>query len=69
MNSSKPLTKSILMDIVKKEQRGRWSALEAINAATWSGSAMLGGYLIDRYGIVQNFIITAALQVQPTHQE
>lgn len=63
MNSVKPLTKSIIMDIVPKEQRAKWTAAEAINMASWSGSAMLGGYLIDKYGIVPSFITTAVLQV------
>jgi predicted MFS family arabinose efflux permease len=63
MNSSKPLTKSIIMDVVPKTQRARWNAAESINGATWAGSAMLGGYLIDRYGIVPNFLTTAVLQM------
>lgn len=37
--------------------------MESVNAATWSGSAMLGGYLIDRHGIILNFVVTAIFQV------
>jgi hypothetical protein len=33
MNSTKPLTKSIIMDIVPKEQRAKWNSLELINGA------------------------------------
>jgi hypothetical protein len=54
---------SIIMDVVPSNQRGRWNALESINAATWAGSAVFGGFLIDRYGIVTNFLVTAALQL------
>jgi len=63
MNSSKPLTKSIINDIVPKEQRGRWNSLETVNAATWSGSAALGGLLVDSYGFIPNFVATAVLQL------
>jgi len=66
MNSSKPLTKSIINDIVPKHQRGRWNSLESINAATWSGSAFVGGMLVDRYGFVMNFAATACLQLVAT---
>jgi hypothetical protein len=63
MNSTKPLTKSIINDIVPKDQRGRWNALETVNAATWSGSAAVGGLLVDTYGYVPNFTATALLQL------
>ena len=62
MNCSKGLTKSIIMDIVPKDQRGRWNALESINNATFSGSAILGGYLVEKYGFIHNFLFTAGLQ-------
>eukprot|EP00605_Chrysophyceae_sp_TOSAG23-4_P001161 GSChrysophyteH1.ASY1.ANO1.1269.1 assembled CDS len=62
MNSTKPLTKSILMDFVPKHQRGRWQSLESVNMATWSGSAVLGGYLIDEYGFAGIFCATAVMQ-------
>ena len=65
-NSTKPLTKSIINDVVPTEQRGRWNSLEMVNAATWSGSACLGGYLIDNYGFVPNFVATACLQLSAT---
>lgn len=63
MNTTKPLTRSIIMDAVPKEQRGRWQGLESINAATWAGSAVLGGILIDRYGFVGVFVTTAFMQI------
>ena len=63
MNSTKPLTKSVLMDFVPKSQRGRWQSLKSVNAATWSGSAVVGGYLIDRFGFAKGiFATTAVLQ-------
>jgi MFS family permease len=66
INTTKPLTKSIVMDMVPKQQRGRWQALESINAATWAGSAVVGGVLIDDYGFVGIFVTTAIMQLAST---
>jgi hypothetical protein len=63
MNASAPLQKSILMDYAGKAQRPMWSSLEAMAAFGWSGSAALGGWLIQQYGFDVNFSITAAMQV------
>jgi hypothetical protein len=62
MNSTKSLTKSVINDIVPKNQRGRWNALETVNAASWAGSAAVGGVLVDRYGFVSVIATTAFLQ-------
>jgi predicted MFS family arabinose efflux permease len=51
------------MDTIPSSQRIRWSSLESINNLTWSGSAVLGGILIDRYGIGVNFLMTIVMQV------
>jgi MFS family permease len=66
MNSTSALTKSVLMDHVPKDERAKWSALESFNMFSWSGSAALGGILIDYDGILFNFCITAALQFVAT---
>jgi hypothetical protein len=63
MNATAPLQKSILMDYAGKAQRPMWSSLEAVAAFGWSGSAALGGWLIQQYGFDVNFTITAAVQV------
>ena len=67
MNSTFGLTKSILNDFVPKKERGKWNSLESVNLFSWSGSAMLGGYLIDTACsrppcYVQMFTITASVQ-------
>ena len=48
-DSTYPLEESILMDFVPKNRRGRWKSLEAVAQFGWAGSAILGGYLIDRH--------------------
>ncbi|CAM9678952.1 unnamed protein product, partial [Ectocarpus fasciculatus] len=63
MNSPKPLMKSVIMDLVPASERARWNSVESINAASWAGSAMLGGYIIDKYGIIVNFTITVLVQI------
>ena len=63
MNCTQALTKSMLMDAVPPNERGRWSALESLNSATWCGSAFLGGILVGRYGICAVFYTTSVLQL------
>jgi len=62
MNGPKALTRSIIMDQVPKEHRAKWSSLESFNTASWSGSAFIGGVLVDRFGILNNFYATSCLQ-------
>ena len=59
MRCSQPLRRSILMDYVPKNIRARWNALEGVSVFSWSGSAVLGGFLIDAYGYRMCFIITS----------
>jgi len=63
MNSCSGIRKSILMDFVPKKSRGKWNAADGITRFSWSGSAMIGGVLIDKYGYGCTFLITAALQL------
>lgn len=62
LNSPKPLTKGVLMDNVPENERARWNALESVNQFSWSGSAILGSIIVNRWGIVWNFVTTALLQ-------
>lgn len=66
MNSTNPLTKSMLMDNVPAKERGKWSALESVNMFSWSGSAAIGGILVAEKGIVFNFCITSGMQLLST---
>jgi predicted MFS family arabinose efflux permease len=63
MNATYPLQKSILMDYVPKRSRAKWNSFEAVTSFGWSGSAALGGWLIQQYGFDLNFTVTATLQL------
>jgi predicted MFS family arabinose efflux permease len=62
MNATGGLTKSVLMDNVPQEERGKWSALESVNMFSWSGSAALGGVLVGTVGLIPLFLVTASVQ-------
>merc|ERR1712038_45850 len=66
VNATGALTRSVLMDNVKTEERAKWSALESVNMFGWAGSAAIGGYLVDWQGIVFNFYLTASFQLVAT---
>ncbi|CAB9528107.1 major Facilitator Superfamily MFS [Seminavis robusta] len=66
MNSTTPLTKSVLMDNVPTHERGRWSVLESVNMFSWSGSAAFGGFLVSLHGLLFNFCVTATMQFLAT---
>ena len=60
------LSFSLMISFVwQASQRIRWNSLEAINQASWAGSAVFGGFIIDRYGMSFNFVITIIMQVFP----
>lgn len=62
VNAPGALTRSVLMDHVPKQERGKWSALESVNTFSWSGSAAIGGILVGMRGVTFNFNVTAFLQ-------
>lgn len=66
MNAPAALTKSVLMDSVPKAERAKWASLESVNMFSWSGSAFLGGILVQHFGILFNFSATAGLQFLAT---
>eukprot|EP00937_MAST-01D_sp_MAST-1D-sp2_P001856 g1856.t1 len=61
-NAPYPLLKSVLMDYVSKGSRGKVNSLESISQFGWSGSAIVGGVLLDRDGFQAVFFVTAAMQ-------
>ncbi|MDY6915481.1 MAG: MFS transporter [Candidatus Cloacimonadota bacterium] len=62
MNAAQPLSRSILMDVVPKKNRGKWNSLEAIAwGLFWNASAVLGGFLIGDNNFKRCFLITAGI--------
>eukprot|EP00040_Diaphanoeca_grandis_P044571 m.12784 g.12784 ORF g.12784 m.12784 type:complete len:551 (+) comp9441_c0_seq1:207-1859(+) len=59
---SRPLKKSILMDYTAKRTRARWNSLDSVTRFGWSGSAVLGGWLISKYSFGTTFLVTAGAQ-------
>ncbi|KAL1514525.1 hypothetical protein AB1Y20_003623 [Prymnesium parvum] len=62
INCTSGLTKSVLNDYVPKRNRGKWNALESVNLFSWSGSALLGGYLSTEISYKNTFLITSGMQ-------
>ena len=58
----RPLKKSLLMDYVPKKRRGIWNAVDSVTRFGWSGSAVLGGWIIHRNGYGVSFLYTGILQ-------
>mmetsp|Transcript_7638 Transcript_7638/g.18547 ORF Transcript_7638/g.18547 Transcript_7638/m.18547 type:complete len:194 (-) Transcript_7638:791-1372(-) len=63
MNAQYPIQRSILMDYVPKATRARWASVESVTQFGWSGSAAVGGFLIERYGFQTTFFVTASMQL------
>ena len=58
------LSKSVLNDYASKKHRAKWNALDSINTSSWAGSAVLGGFLADKFGSYRPvFLVTAGLSV------
>lgn len=66
MNGTSALTKSIIMDEVPKRERAKWAAMESVNMFSWSGSAAVGGILVEEEGMIFNFCVTSVLQLLAT---
>ena len=49
--------------MLSQETRGRWNSTDNVMQLGWSGSAVLGGFLLDRYSFDGTFLITASVQV------
>jgi len=61
MNACSPINSAIIMDCVDSKYRGRWSAIQSLSRVTWSGSAILGGWLADSHDYRYTFLITAII--------
>ena len=45
-----------------QESRARWNSLDGVLIFGWSGSALLGGILVDSIGFGTTFCLTALMQ-------
>ncbi|KAI3433329.1 hypothetical protein D9Q98_003147 [Chlorella vulgaris] len=61
-NATRPLMRSVLMDFVPRQYRGKVNAVDSIRTFSWSGSAALGGFLIERIGFRRTFLVTAGIK-------
>ena len=61
MNAGYPVQRAILFDVVAKADRGKWASLENLTSCTWTGSAALGGLLVQRYDYSFTFLITGVI--------
>ena len=62
-NAPQPLVRATLMDNVPKGERARWNSIDGIWVFSWSGSAALGGFLIDHFKSFQKtFLVTAIIK-------
>lgn len=58
MNCCSGLFRSLLMDLVPPSQRARWSAVESVVNASWSGTSIVGGFVVEAYGYRTGFLTT-----------
>mmetsp|Transcript_40856 Transcript_40856/g.108006 ORF Transcript_40856/g.108006 Transcript_40856/m.108006 type:complete len:511 (-) Transcript_40856:72-1604(-) len=61
MNSLGPINSAIVLECVDSKYRGRWSALQSISRFSWSGSAVLGGWIADSHSYRYTFFITGLI--------
>ncbi|KAJ9450619.1 Major Facilitator Superfamily (MFS), partial [Diplonema papillatum] len=66
LQATGPIRSSIMMDFVPKNKRARWASLQQINQVGWSGSAALGGLLIETHSYRFVFLITAVVHFAST---
>ena len=62
-NAARPLVRAILMENVPKKHRAKVNALDSVRTFSWSGSAALGGWLIELCGFGDTFLVTAAIKL------
>lgn len=60
-NALGPINTAVIMDCVDRKFRGRWSAIQSVSRFTWSGSAVLGGWLADAHDYRYTFFITGII--------
>jgi Major Facilitator Superfamily len=62
MNAPAALHTSVVDDYVDSDKRGFWNSLEFVYGLGWSGSAILGGLLVQKIGYQLTFVATFGMQ-------
>lgn len=57
MNAVGGITEAVLMDHTSEAHRGKWQIAQRISDSTWSGAAVVGGFLVDRIGYRKAFVL------------
>jgi len=60
-NAAYPVDRSVLYDYIPSSKRGRWNSIASLTTMTWSGSAVIGGYITDGHDYRYTFVITAII--------
>lgn len=58
LHARDPILSSIVMDTVNPAHRGFWAQFSSLRTASFAGSALLGGWMADRWGYVYSFNVT-----------
>ena len=61
MNSTMGISRAVVMDFVRPNDRAKWSSMESFASFTWAGSAAVGGIIADASGYGATFMVTAAM--------
>lgn len=62
-NCTRPLLRSLLNEFVPRRHRAKVNAIDSIRTFSWSGSAALGGILVEKLGFGGTFIVTACVKL------
>ena len=57
MNAVGGITEAVLNDHISNDHRGKWTIAQNLSASTWSGAAVLGGFLVDSIGYRKAFVV------------
>uniref|UniRef100_A0A7S2BK03 Major facilitator superfamily (MFS) profile domain-containing protein n=1 Tax=Haptolina brevifila TaxID=156173 RepID=A0A7S2BK03_9EUKA len=66
MNAIGGMTGAVLNDHVSTANRGKWSIITQLSRSTWSGSALMGGLLVDRIGYRQTLLVPLGCHIAAT---
>lgn len=66
LHARDPFLYSMTMDVVPSSQRARWASLNSLRTLSFSGSALIGGYLADLKGYEFSFTVTVYALVAAT---